>query len=156
MVYDVEVRRLSAQFAAAYPPSQYPEILYKAERPYTCLLIDTHEEYFICVPFRSHINHNNVYLFKDTKRSKRSRSGLDYSKIALVSKLDYIDDTPAVVDHDEYAEVMRNIEKIISEILTYINTYVEHIKSTQVLHPKLFSRYYKFSTLPYFHDVLGI
>jgi len=156
MVYDVEVRRLSAQFAAAYPPSKYPEILYKPERPYTCLLIDTHEDYLICVPFRSHISHNNVYLFKNTKRSQRSRSGLDYSKIALISKSDYIDDTPAVVDQDEYAEVMQNIEKIISEIRTYINTYTEHIKGTRVLHPKAFSRYYKFSTLPYFHDVLGI
>jgi hypothetical protein len=40
---------LSAKFIADYPLSSYPELMYKQGRSYICLLIETHEGYFLCV-----------------------------------------------------------------------------------------------------------
>ncbi len=55
MEYDVDICKLSSSFYTAYPPSKYPEIMTKQSRPYTCLMIETHEGYLICIPFRSSI-----------------------------------------------------------------------------------------------------
>ncbi len=78
MEFDVDICALSKKFYEDYPPQKYPEILRKGSRPYTCLLIDFHTEYLICIPFRSSVTHNEAFIFSGTKRSKRSRSGLDY------------------------------------------------------------------------------
>lgn len=56
MEYDFEIYRLSAKFIADYPTTKYPELMYKNARPYNCLLLESHDNYFICIPFRSHIN----------------------------------------------------------------------------------------------------
>ena len=34
------------KFTQAYPPATYPELMHKHGRPYTCLLIDSHDDYF--------------------------------------------------------------------------------------------------------------
>ncbi len=97
---------LSSKFIQDYPINKYPEIMCKQGRPYTCLLIDTHDDFFICVPFRSNISHKNAFLFTNTARSEKSKSGLDYSKIIIIQNSDYIDSlTPAIVDHYEYLEI---------------------------------------------------
>lgn len=108
--FDSKVYLLSSRFANDYPLSLYPELMYKQGRPYTCLLIETHDDYFICVPFRSSINHKNAFLFKGTARSLKSHSGLDYSKTVIIRDSEYIDSTtPAIVDQDEYREMSKNI-----------------------------------------------
>lgn len=107
MDYDSELSLLSPKFTQDYPPAAYPELMHKHGRPYTCLLIDSHDDYFICVPFRSSIGHKNAFLFTGTARSKKTKSGLDYSKTAPI-------------------------------------------------HPRAFSRKYQYSTLPYFHDIMGV
>lgn len=156
MEYISQVYTLSTKFTIDYPSTAYPELMYKQGRPYTCLLIDSHEGYFICVPFRSSI-HNNAYLFKTTARSLRSRSGLDYTKIVIISDLDYIDSSiNAVVDNDEYSEMMKNLAQITQEVVDYVDTYISHVNGTEPLHPREYARSYGFSTLPYFHNVLGI
>ena len=48
MEFDVEIRRLSPKFTQDYPQSSFSDLMYKDNRPYTCLLIDTHMDYFIC------------------------------------------------------------------------------------------------------------
>lgn len=128
----------------------------KYGRPYTCLLIDTHDDYFICVPFRSSISHNTAFLFKNTQRSKKSRSGLDYTKMALIKDTGYIDNAAAIVDNDEYVETIQNIEKIVADVNKYISDYCKHINGEDKLAERDFSRRYKYSTLPYFHDILGL
>ena len=131
--------------------------MFKQGRPYTCLLVDSHDGYFICIPFRSSIHHKNAYFFKGTIRSRQTRSGLDYSKIVIISNLDYIDSSSnPVVDQDEFTEMMIHLPQIVNEALSYVNTYVSHINGTSSLHPKKFSRLYGFSTLAYFHDILGV
>ena len=130
----------------------------KDKRPYGCLLIETHNDYYICVPFRSHIHHKNAFLFKNTERSKTDSSGLDYSKTVLIRPEDYdkylIEN--AVVDTDEYKAVRINIYKIEKQISKYIEGYVKSVSDFENADKKSFERKYKYSTLKYFHDILGI
>lgn len=157
MDYAVDICQLSHSFYAAYPLSQYPEIMRKDERPYTCLLIETREDYFICIPFRSSIQHNEAFLFTNTNRSLHTRSGLDYKKAVIIKDSSYIDSkTSVVVDNDEYTAMITNIETIVNEIEKYISTYVNHVNGSARLHQREFLRHYQFSTLPYFHGILGI
>lgn len=130
----------------------------KDKRPYGCLLIKTHNDYYICVPFRSHIHHKNAFLFKNTERSKTDSSGLDYSKTVLIRPENYdkylIEN--AVVDTDEYKAVRMNIYKIEKQISKYIEGYVKSVSDFENADKKSFERKYKYSTLKYFHDILGI
>lgn len=156
MNFDYEINLLSKKFIDDYPASSFPELMHKQCRPYNCLLIETHDGYFICVPFRSNINHNNAYFFKRTKRSKISKSGLDYSKLLIIKDNKYFDSKKAIVDNDEYAETIKNINKIVREVLDFVDKYVAHISGKKVLDKREFERKYKFSTLKYFHEELGV
>lgn len=63
MEFEVAIYQLSAEFIRNYPSQQYPELMYKKGRPYSCLLIDLHLDYFVCVPYRSSIHHKNAFFF---------------------------------------------------------------------------------------------
>lgn len=156
MNYDYELYKLSNQFIADYPSNLYPELLSKSSRPHYCLLIETHCDYFICVPFRSNIDHNNAFKFKNTRRSSKSKSGLDYSKVAIINNTDYLSSANVVIDKDEYNQAVHNIKTIAKEVCDYIDKYISHIKGEKVLHEKQYLRLYQYSTLPYFHDVLKL
>lgn len=157
MEYLESLYLLSQDFMQDYPASVYPELMHKQGRPYSCLLIETHEGYFICVPFRSSIGHKNAFLFTGTARSKASRFGLDYSKIVIVKESRYLDSNrPAVVDQDEYNEMRANLPKIVEQVNRYACTYMNHVTGKKTLHQREYTRKYGFSTLPYFHDILGI
>lgn len=167
MEFDFDIYRTSTKFANAYPRSQFPEILHKNNRPYTCLLIDTHSDYFICVPFRTTIKHNNAFLFTQSTRTPNPpsattqilRPGLDYSKILIIrnTDIDYLDyASPATVDPGEYREMEQNLPMIVSEAVDYVDTYVRHKNGTNVLQQKQYDRKYRNTTLQYFHDILGI
>lgn len=157
MKYEVDVCQLSPTFFVAYPPSEYPEIMTKDSRPYTCLMIETREDYIICIPFRSSIRHKEAFLFTNTQRSKKTHSGLDYKKSVIIEDTSYIDSSATVaVDNDEYTAMMKNISTIVNDIHSYISAYVNHVNGTAPLHEREFIRRYQYSTLPYFHDILGI
>lgn len=152
-----DVYLLSQKFIQDYPQDEYPEIMQKQGRPYSCLIIDTHDDYYICLPFRSSITHQQAFLFKNTQRSQQSQSGLDYKKMVLIKNEEYFDRTVvAMVDNDEFVEAMKNLDKIASEASVYLDSYIAHVTGSKVLHPREFDRRYRFSTLPYFHDVIGI
>lgn len=153
--FDYQVYTLSSAFVSDYPLNTFPELMYKQGRPYTCLLIKTHEDYFLCIPFRSSINHNNAYHFKTTKRSQNSQSGLDYSKTVVITNMSYIDSTvPAIVDQDEYSEMVQNLPKIVREELDYVSTYIKHKNGEKPIHSREYARKYGYSTLPYFDSIL--
>lgn len=156
MDFDVQVYLLSSKFIEDYSSTEYPELMNKKGRPYSCLLIDLHADYFICIPFRSHINHRNAYMFKKSQRSKRSRSGLDYSKLVLIKDGKYLDNAVAIVDQDEYSEAMANMKRIVHDVVKYIDNYVSCEQGKLLMHEREFDRLYKFSTLRYFHDILGL
>lgn len=151
-----DVYQLTQDFMDAYPVEQYPELMHKLGRPYNCLLVDTHYDYYICIPFRSQINHKNAFLFHGTQRSMRSKSGLDYTKIILINKNSYIDNRKVVVDQDEYKEVQKSLARIVKEATTYIEDYIGHVTGTAPMHFRQFARKYQYSTLPYFHDIMNI
>lgn len=155
MEYIAEIYSLSSQFYKDYPNSQYPEIVTKIGRPYSCLLIEYIADLFICIPFRSHVRHKYAYHFKNSARSKQCKSGLDYTKIALIKNSNYIDSTtPAVVDQDEYKETVQNLSRIVQEVHQYIEDYKDDLNGIKKLHPKEWQRRYGMSTLPYFSNFL--
>ena len=96
---------------------------------------------FICIPYRTEINHEYAFHFV---------------KIVIIEKTNYIDTAGAVIDKDEFNETMVNLERIKKEALAFVEDHVEHVKGTRVLHKKEFYRRYVFSPLKYFHKELGI
>ena len=96
-------------------------------------------------------------MFKNSKRSKRTKSGLDYSKIVIITNSDYVGTTDALVDKDEYNETRDNIEYIRKDAVEYIEDYVNQKQGVAAKYDeKEFERIYKYSTLQYFHEQLGI
>ncbi|MBO5426370.1 MAG: hypothetical protein J6A25_12750, partial [Lachnospiraceae bacterium] len=136
------------------PP--YTEILKKKDRAYTCILFQSHYGYFVCVPYRSEINHRYAYKFKKSKRSQKHKSGLDYTKIVIIDDVRFIGNKDAIIDKDEYNETVMNIEKIKRGALNYVDDYIKHTSGVVILHKKEFNRRYAFSTLKYFHKEMGI
>ena len=153
---DYQILKLTDDFYNTYPNPPYIEILEKKQRAYNCILFQTHYGYFICVPYRTEISHKYAYHFKNSARSIMHKSGLDYTKIVLITDIRFIDTQDALIDKDEYNETMVNLEKIKAEALAFVEEYVSHIKGEQLLHPKEFKRRYLFSPLKYFHAEMGV
>lgn len=156
--FDYQVVRLSNDFYNKYNTKDYPEIVIKESRCYNCLLVDSHYDYFICIPFRSNVKHRNAFHFKNSKRSRNHNSALDYSKIVIINKLEYIDKGSGIVDEDEYREIRFNIRKIVREAIKYVEEYKKVINSYKddYKESKDFERKYKYTSLKYFHKELGI
>lgn len=154
--YDNQILRLTEKFYQNYPSTTYPEILQKPERPYNCLLLQTNYDYFICVPYRTEISHKFAYRFKYSERSRRNHSGLDYTKIVIITKSEYLDSSSALVDADEYKETMKNLDRIVREAKTFVDDYTKHCTGEKVMHTSEFNRRYRFSPLKYFHEELKI
>lgn len=55
----------------------------------------------ICVPFRSNVNHKYAFHFKESKRYKKSKSELDYTKTIIIkdSTLQYFHDILGINDN---------------------------------------------------------
>lgn len=153
---DYQILRLTDSFYKRYPNPPYREMLKKQKRAYNCLLFQTHYDYFICIPYRSEISHSFSYLFRKSIRSKQHNSGLDYTKILIINKTEYLDNKDAIIDKDEYVETIKNFDKIKREALKYVEDYVAHMNKSNILHPAEFDRRYRFSTLYYFHEELGL
>ena len=156
-MHDYEIKKLSQQFYKDYPHDQYQEILTKEGRSYDVVLfeIDYLADCYVCVPFRTEMKHNNGYKFKFSDRSKKHQSGLDFSKLVIVLKDDYIGES-STIDIDEYKEFEKQEDHIHKNLEKYIHDYVEHVNAHIPLHIKQFERKYKYSTLKYFHKELGI
>lgn len=158
MCFDNMLYYLSRKFYNDYPYEDFPEILWnKKGRAYNCLLIDSHDGYFICVPFRSNVPHKYAYLFKNTIRSQNSPSGIDYMKMVIIKNNEYIDlERTAIVDTDEFTEMMQNIERIVKEVKEFLQDYIDYINGERNISPQEFRRRYTHSTLPYFNRELGL
>lgn len=153
---DFQILKLTDEFYSAYPNPPYTEILKKRKRAYNCILFQTHYDYYICVPYRTEISHNYAYHFRNSARSRIHKSGLDYTKIVIIGKSEYIGKIDALVDQDEYNETIINLKRIKREALDFVEDYVAHMKGMSVLHSQEFRRRYNYSPLKYFHAELGI
>lgn len=155
-IFDYQILHLTDAFYSAYPNPPYTEILKKTARSYNCLLIQTHYDFFICIPYRSEITHKYSYIFKKSNRSKCHKSGLDYTKIVIIKNSDYISNTDSVIDQDEYVETRNNISKIKKASQEYVESYMKHINHEKRLDAEEFLRRYQYSPLKYFHEELGL
>ena len=136
---DYAVYSLSDEFYEKYPNPPYKELLKKKERRYACLLIQSHYGYFICIPYRTEISHKYAYHFRKSSRSQKHRSGLDYTKIAIIKDISYIDRI-AIIDQDEFAETRKHIYYIAEKAEQYIEEYKKHISGENTLDKREFRR----------------
>lgn len=155
-IFDFQILKLTEAFYDNYPSKEYPELLKKKNRGYNCLLIQTHYDYFVCIPYRSEIHHKYAFKFQNTKRSNKHNSGLDYSKIVIIKNHNFISSEPAMIDRDEYMKTKRFISKIVEDSLKYVDQYVLHMNNKITLPKMDFKRKYGMSTLKYFHKELNI
>lgn len=82
-------------------------------------------------------------------------SGLDYKKMVLIKDERYVG-TAAIIDVDEFKEVRDNLDAIVAGAVKYIDTYAQHANKSCILHDREYRRLFQYSTLSYFHDILGI
>lgn len=152
--FGFRICRLSDNFYNAYPKAQYREILEKRERPYNCITFELNNNYLVCIPYRTEINHKYAYYFCSSKRCIKHKSGLDYTKMVILKNISYLDGGQAVLDNDEYIETVKNINRIKKEAFKFLEEYKKHIRGEVILHSMEFKRRYSYSTLKYFHNEL--
>ena len=150
-----EIKKLSPSFYSDYPVTVYHEILEKTDRPYDVIVFETDEDYYVCVPFRTYLNHNQGFHFYPAPLPTGENPGLDYSKMVIIKRDDYIGG-PALIDTAQMSCFNANIATIQKEIFEYLEEYINHVNGTKMLHPSKFKRKYQFSSLKYFHTELGI
>lgn len=155
MEYVSEIVKLTQAFYNKYDSTTYPEILSKSDRPYNCLLIDMNT-YYICLPYRTHINHRYSFTFKNSVRSRNNRSGIDYSKMIIITNDQYINASSGIIDQDEYNETIINIHKIVVNAIDYLQVYIDYKNGNSNISEEEYLRRYGKSTLPYFDKELGL
>ena len=138
-----KVMLLSPLFYERYADNT--EILVKKNRPYLVLLVE-YRSFRFAIPFRSNIQHTHAYKF-ESENSKRTSSGLDFSKSVIIFNDDEIG-MPAHIDSREHTEVMKRYMFIVEKFQKYIDDFVEGLKKDP-LQPK-----YKFSSLTYYRSWL--
>lgn len=128
----------------------------KEKRAYNCFIFKLWDDRFICVPYRTEINHKYAYSFKQSARSKLHNSGLDFSKSVIITDENYICTQSAVVDTDEFHETIANIDIIANKVLQFVTDYIDYIKFQNNMSKQEFNRRYRYSPLKYFHKELNI
>lgn len=151
--FDYQIRLLSEKFFNDYPNKKYPEITLKERRAFNFFIFETKYDYYIAVPFRSKISHKNAYLFKNSKRSRITKSGIDYSKMLIIKNPEYISGE-GYIDKDEFNEFEKNIKEIAEKSLKYLDDYIKNYSNPK--DKKSFERKYKYTTLKYFHKELNL
>lgn len=154
--FDYQILKLTSQFYNDYPNPPHLEILSKVNRAYNCLLIKAYPDVFMCIPYRTNVSHKYAYHFKNSIRSKNNRSGLDYTKMVIISNTEYLDTYDAIIDKDEYNETVVNISQIKKEAVSFLDDYIAHVKGERLLHKSEFKRRYQYSPLKYFHQELKL
>lgn len=153
--FEFQILRLSDEFYNTYPNPPYIEILKKVSRPYKCLLLETHYDFFMCIPFRTNIRHSYCFLTKTAECGERSNAGLDYTKMVIIQRPEFLGTETAVIHHDEYIKIIKNLSVIKRESLQYLEQYCDHHKGINCLSSREYRRY-RYSPLKYFHKELGI
>lgn len=154
IIFDYQILNLTDIFFEEHPENLFPEILDKRKRAYNCMIFQWYDNYFICIPFRTEMRHSYGYRFRKSRRSEKHHSGLDYTKMLILSDARYLSEKQAVIDTDEYKEMRENINKIAKGAFNYLKDYILHIKGIRLLQPEEFRRRYQYSALRYFDDLL--
>lgn len=153
--FDYEIRKINNSFFEKYNKEEYPEIEIKKSRPYNFMLFETKYDYFVAVPFRTNVKHNNAFKFVGSSRNRAGASGLDYSKLLIIKNPNDIGEKTDI-EKDEHSILVKNIVKIGIEINEYIDDYRNHILGIKKMGKNKFKNRYIFSTLKYFHKELNL
>ena len=148
---DFQLNYLSSEFYEKYNNSIYPEIENKDKRPYMVILIELNNNTF-AIPFRTNVPHNNCYKFKNSTRPTNSVTGLDYTKAVIVNERKYIG-ADARINDKEYIELSNNYQFIIKKFGKFVSDYIEFANGKKSYYA---FKKFKFTTLKYFHNELGI
>ena len=100
------------------------------------------------IPLRSNLNHSNGLK---TVLVGRQWNGLDYSKALLVNDDDLNKESFKPRTDAEYEKIQSSKEKVIKDFGAYVDGYIEAAKKNETNNHK-----FRFTTLQYFHDELGI
>ena len=150
MSIDRKIKVLSEDFYINFDDNlHYAEILRKEDRPY-CILVIQVDKVKFAIPFRTNINHNHSYIFKDSNRG--SKSGLDFTKAVVITDDKYIGNE-TVIDSKEYREFINKINVIENRFLKFIKNYKKWIENPSYHRAE---NTMKYSSLQYFHKELGI
>lgn len=140
---EIKLRLLSELFYERNAANH--EILSKHNRPYLVLIV-LYRGLTFAIPFRSNIHHTHAYKFQD-ESSKRTSSGLDFSKSVVVQNDDEIGDA-AHIDSSERKELLKRYEFIVEKFQRYVDDFIAGLKK-EPLPAK-----YKFSALTYYKEIL--
>lgn len=136
---------LTEQFYKDY--EKCPEIEQKRFRPYIMLLVKIDNLTF-ALPLRSHIKHPYAF-FTDNE----NHCGVDYSKAVIITNESlYIDTKRPTLRPNEHKALQGKAYIITKEFSRYLNDY----KKAVTKNTKRLDYTYKYCTLQYFHNELGI
>ena len=144
-----EFRKLNDKFYEEY--KDCPEILYKADRPYTIAIMKIDDLTF-AIPFRSNIITEHAYVFKKSSRGPHAKSGLDYTK-AVIIRDEHLGEK-VDVDNVQYREFSEKIKVIANTFSNFIADYKKWMANPVKYHLPLANK--DLWSLQYFHDELGI
>ena len=65
---------------------------------------------------RTEIRHKYAYHFQASERSGKHHSGLDFTKLVIVTNQEFINEGIVVVDQDEYKEIIYKILEYNEEL----------------------------------------
>lgn len=145
------LRKLSRTFYADYPHEQFPELLQKKNRPFVVLLIQIDSNCF-AIPLRTNITHHACYRFRNSKRKTVKGTGLDFSKAIVVSDEKYLGEY-TTIDNNEYKELDSQFHEIYKRFQRYVNNYKKFVRNPNEVFRK---NDYRYSSLMYFHEELGL
>ncbi len=148
---DYQLNYLSPEFYCEYNSNDYPEIENKENRPYMVVLIKIENNTF-AVPFRTNVPHNNCYKFKKSTRPTNTVTGLDYTKAVIVNDSKYIG-AAARINDKEYIEFNTNYSFIVKQFKKFVFDYIKFANGKTNYYS---AKKFKYTTLKYFHEQLGI
>lgn len=122
------------------------EIEKKLKRPYIQICIEVDGKIF-AIPFRSNINHEHVFW-----TNKDDKCGLDLSKVVVIMKDEYINNSKKPYIRQKEFEKLKGKEYIIKQrLITYIKKYKKAKQYIENIHNQKLCEY---STLQYFEDYI--
>ena len=123
------------------------EVLQK-NRGYAVISLE-YKTIIFAVPLRSNLNHKSGFK---TILYNKHWNGVDYSKALVITHADLADEAFKPRDKEEYSKIQKNKIKIKLDFNKYVDGYISFIRSNISEVPFI----YKYTTLKYFHNELGL
>lgn len=80
------------------------------------------------IPLRTNIRHSYCYKFKTSDRETESSTGIDFSKVVVISKDNYLGEETDINDK-EYLELQEKAFSIFNKFKKYVFDYISFKKN---------------------------